>query len=76
MQADSVLGIFLFCGAAVFGLCATAFWVWMLIDCAVKEPSEGNEKVVWVIIIALASWIGALIYFFARRPERIALYGR
>ena len=52
------------------------FWVWMIIDCATKEPSEGNDKIIWILVIVLASWIGALIYYFVRRPERIRLHGR
>ena len=49
-----------------------AFWVWMLIDCATKESEQGNTKLVWVIIIVFANFIGALIYYFARRPQRWA----
>jgi Phospholipase_D-nuclease N-terminal len=60
----------------VFGLAALAFWIWMLVDCATKEPSQGNDKIVWVLVISLTSWIGALIYFFARRPQRIREHGR
>ncbi len=58
------------------GLMSIAFWVWMLVDCIQNEPSEGNDKIVWVVVIALTGWIGALIYFFARRPTRIAQLGR
>ena len=50
-------------------------WVWMLIDCATKEPSTGNDKVVWIIVIALTGVIGALIYLVVRRPKRKRLYG-
>jgi LPXTG-motif cell wall-anchored protein len=53
-----------------------AFWIWMLIDCAMQEPDTGNTKIVWVIIIVLAGFIGAVIYFFARRPQRKAELGR
>jgi len=53
-----------------------AFWIWMLIDCAVNEPSEGSDKIVWILVIVLTHWIGALIYFFARRPKRKALLGK
>jgi len=52
------------------------FWIWMIIDCATKEPSEGNDKIIWILVIILTSWIGALIYYFVRRPERIRLHGR
>ena len=53
-----------------------AFWVWMLVECATKEPGQGNDKVVWIIVIALTNWIGAAIYFFVRRPQRIRECGR
>ncbi len=58
------------------GLVVLAFWIWMLVDCIKNEPSEGNDKVVWVLVIALAGWLGALIYLFARRPARIRQFGR
>jgi len=60
----------------LFGATAAAFWVWMIIDCATREPVEGNERLIWILIIVLAHWIGALIYYFVRRPKRIDLYGR
>jgi hypothetical protein len=51
-------------------------WIWMLTDCISHEPSEGNDKVIWLLVIVLAGWIGALIYLLARRPKRIRRYGR
>ena len=54
------------------GVLGTIFWVWMLVDCATKEPDEGNSKVVWTIIIVLTHLVGAAIYFFVRRPQRRA----
>jgi len=53
----------------------TVLWVWMLVDCVTKEPSEGNDKLIWLLVIVLTHLIGALIYLFARRPERMRLYG-
>jgi hypothetical protein len=50
-------------------LAGTVFWLWMLVECATKEPS-GNEKIVWTIIIVFTHFIGAAIYFFVRRPQR------
>jgi hypothetical protein len=58
------------------GVLGTAFWIWMLIDCVMKEPSEGNERLVWVVIVVFTHIIGAAIYFFVRRPKRIAQLGR
>ena len=65
----------LWCVMALVGLAVAAFWIWMLIDCAIHEPSTGNDKIVWILIIALTQVIGALIYFFVRRPQRIEQHG-
>lgn len=57
--------IFIFVLLAVVG--TLAFWIWMLVDCA-RRPFEdpgGNLRLVWILIIVLAGWIGALIYLFA-----------
>lgn len=62
--------LILFIGMMVFGLIAMAFWIWMLVDCLKHESSKGNDKLIWVLVIVLTNWIGALIYFFVRRPER------
>lgn len=51
------------------------FWIWMIVDCTTKEPSEGNDKLIWIVVILLGYFIGALIYYFARRPQRIAKTG-
>ncbi len=59
-----------------FGLGVTVFWVWALVDCLKNEPSEGNDKLVWVLVIVFAGWIGALIYIFVRRKQRMEQLGR
>jgi len=59
----------------LIGILGTAFWIWMLIDCATKESSQGNDKIVWIIVIALTHFIGALIYFLVRRPTRMRELG-
>ena len=56
-------------------LLGTVFWVWMLIDCALHETPQGNEKLVWILIILFTHFLGALIYFFARRPQRLREFG-
>ena len=55
----------------LFGILGTVFWIWTLIDCATKESSQGNDKVVWILVIALTHVLGAAIYFLVRRPARI-----
>jgi len=70
-----VLGLRSFLIFFLFGIGGTVLWVWMLIDCATKEPSEGNDKIIWMLVILLTHVIGALIYFLVRRPQRIQRYG-
>ncbi len=41
------------------------FWVFMLVDAAKREFQDPNDKVVWVLVIALIGVIGAVIYYFA-----------
>ncbi len=48
----------------------TVLWIWVLIDCINNESTEGNERIVWVVVIAVCHWIGALIYLIVRRPQR------
>ena len=71
-----MLGLLCWFVAVMFGLAALAFWVWMLIDCLTKEPSEGNDKLIWALVIIFLQAPGAVIYYFVRRPERIATYGQ
>ena len=60
---------------SIISLCITIFWIKMLTDCATKEPSQGNDKVIWILIIALGTWLGALLYYLVRRPKRIEEIG-
>ncbi len=58
------------------GVLATIFWVWMIIDVAKNEPENGNDKVLWILIVVLAGVIGAGVYYFVRRPERMSKFGK
>ena len=60
----------LFCGVGGLGLPATAFWIWMIIDCVKYESSTGNDKVVWLLLLIFTHGIGATIYYFARKRPR------
>lgn len=53
--------------AAFFALLVlpVIFYIWMLVDCAKRKFKEENSKVVWILVIALAGLIGAIIYYFA-----------
>lgn len=53
-----------------------ALWIWMLLECAAYESNEGNTKIIWILILLITNWIGALLYLFMRRPQRKAELGR
>ncbi len=71
---DFILSSINFVVSGVFGLAFTAFWIWMLLEAATKEPREGNDRLVWIIIIAFVPYAGAIAYYLVRRPVRIRTY--
>ncbi|MEK6933277.1 MAG: PLDc N-terminal domain-containing protein [Nanoarchaeota archaeon] len=40
-----------------------AFWIWMIIDCAKRNFKNNTEKIIWIVIIGVIGWIGALVYY-------------
>jgi hypothetical protein len=66
-----------------FGLlsvAATVFWIVKIIEVA-RIPEHqyratGTEKLTWLLVVALAQAIGALIWHFARRGDVLAAEGR
>ena len=56
--------LFVFIGSILF-----AFWLWMLISVVTTEP-EGNDKIVWTILVVFTGPVGATIYFIARYLKR------
>ncbi len=48
-------------GASIVSLGYLAFWIWMLVDCARKDP----DRYIWIWIVLFVP-LGSLIYFFVR----------
>jgi phosphotransferase system glucose/maltose/N-acetylglucosamine-specific IIC component len=72
----SILFLFIWLMMAALGVASFGFWIWMLIDCITNEPNEGNDKLIWILVIVFTHFIGAAIYYFVRRPERIHNFGQ
>ena len=53
--------------AAGISVLAVAFWIWMIVDAAQRNYKNDTEKIVWVLIVVLANFIGALVYFLVIR---------
>lgn len=58
---------------------AQILWIFMLIEvCKTPDPqyrAAGTEKVTWIVVVAVAGIIGALVWFFAKRKEVLAAVG-
>ncbi len=47
----------------VIAVVVLIFWVWMLVDCSKRKFRNSLEKLVWILVIVLMSWLGAFVYF-------------
>jgi len=68
---DDLLGgaLGIMCVVWVLGIAASVFWLWMLIDALMHEPTT-NEKILWFLVIFFLHVLGAIIYFFVRKRGR------
>lgn len=76
------VGLFLLFFVATFGLmiAGVVFWVVKLVE-VIRIPdyqyrAVGTDKTTWVIVVAVAQIIGALIWQFAKRTDVLAAAGR
>ena len=57
------------CVIWVLAILASIFWLWMLIDALMNEPTT-NEKILWFLVIFFLHLLGAIIYYFVRKRGR------
>lgn len=57
------------CFMILIGIALLGFWIWMLIDCAQRTFPGENDKLIWILVVVLAGWIGAIIYYFVGRKK-------
>ncbi len=63
--------IFMILFWCVFFFGGTALWIWMLVDCVKREFKKSDDKLLWVLVIALVGVLGAVIYYFViKRPNK------
>lgn len=53
----------------IVGIAATIFWLWMMIDALINEPTT-ERKILWFLVIFFLHFIGAFIYLFVGRSGR------
>ena len=47
----------------------TIFWLWMLIDAAKKDFPKSDDKILWILVLVFAGFVGTLIYYFVIYKE-------
>jgi hypothetical protein len=65
----SILVISMWLAAAALIVGGTALWVVALVDVLRREFAGENEKLIWILVVILTGWIGALIYWFVGRDK-------
>ena len=75
----AALGVLVFVLFFVAWIGAFVYWIVALVEVA-KIPEHqyraaGTEKVAWVLVVALAQIIGALVWRFAKRADVLAAAG-
>lgn len=63
----SIILLFLF--IIVLAIFLTIFWILMIIDVAKRKFKNENDKIVWILIVILLSWLGAVIYYFVIKKD-------
>ena len=47
----------------ILSIALLIFWIFMLVDVIKRKFKTENDKIVWILVVALTNWIGALIYY-------------
>jgi uncharacterized BrkB/YihY/UPF0761 family membrane protein len=48
----------------IAGILLTIFWIFMIVDVAKRKFKNENDRIVWILVVVLANWIGAVVYYF------------
>ena len=75
MAAMALLYLILFSIFVLVAVGGTILWIAALVSCLKNESAEGNTKIIWALVIILTHFIGGLLYFLVRRPQRIRELG-
>jgi hypothetical protein len=50
--------------AIPFNIVFAIFWIWMIIDVIRIRFKNKNERILWILVVILASIFGAILYYF------------
>lgn len=52
-------------------IAVAAFWIWTIVDVARSRFESPNQKIVWLLVVILLGFIGAIIYHLFGRRSRL-----
>lgn len=72
VAATFTIGFFIIWGLMVIlGIFLFIFWIMMIIDVAKRQNwKDDSEKTLWLLIVILVGYLGAVIYYFALKRDR------
>lgn len=59
-----MLGLGFFLGLLVLFGATTVLWLYTIVDAIQRDFDGENDKVLWVLVILFAGFIGSIIYYF------------
>lgn len=64
-SSDILFGLFSMMWLFMMGLIVALiiFWIFMIIDCVKRDFPGDSDKTLWILILVLAGYIGAIIYY-------------
>lgn len=79
-SADAAIGIVVFLGLVVWIVGWVIFWIWAIVD-LMRTPEHafrltGREKSNWVLIVVLATYIGAPIWRFSGARREVKAFAK
>lgn len=54
----------------ILGLVIAVFCIMQIIDC-LKSNFSGNNKIIWILVLIFLGPLGALIYYFVGKDQKI-----
>lgn len=46
-----------------------AFWIYMIIDCALRKFKTEEQKIIWLIVVCLLGFLGAIVYYYVHGKD-------
>ena len=64
-----ILLIFFWLVMAAVSILALIFWIFMLVDVVKRKFPQENDRIVWILVVVLAGFIGAIVYYFVVKAK-------